>query len=182
MMRIAFATLTAAALLAAMPAAAETGYLKITAQKQGQIKGEVTSKGGMADSLAVLDMDWSMSVPTVNGVATGRRVQQPISFTVRWSKATPLLLQAATDNETLSKVDYSGWLPNIDGVGAGAGTESMRHTISLTNAHIVSLKITDRKTDSDLLDPVVVVTMSYQSLAITETNGGITAMDDWTNK
>ena len=162
-----------AALLTAMPAAAETGFLKITGAKQGLVKGEVTQKG-REDSLAVLDLGWGISMPsTASGLAIGRRSQQPVTIALRWSKATPLLLNAAETNEVLTSVVYSGYVPNAD------GTESVHHTLTLTNARITSISIADRKPDSDVLDPAVNITLSYQKLTMTETDGGITAQDDW---
>lgn len=172
-MRAFFGLLAAAAVLAAFPAAAtESGYLKITGAKQGVIKGEVT-KPAWADSLEVVNLDWGMSVPTSQGMAIGRRVQQPVVFTVRWSKATPLLLTAAEINENLTSVVYCGLVAQPD------GTTKQNHTLSLTNAHISAIKIMDHNGDDNLVDPLVEVTMSYQKLTLTESDGGITAEDNW---
>jgi len=167
----------AVALLAVTSAAhAEMGYLWIKGQKTGDIKGEVTQKGHEGTS-GVLSMEYGISSPTdvASGMATGRRVHQPISFTLRWSKATPLLLGALTNNETLSSVQFQRWMPDPDGSGVDANTD----TIQLTNARITSLKIVDQKADDGKLDTVVIVTMTYRQLTLTHQAGGIMAEDSW---
>ncbi len=162
-----------ASLISAPAISAETGYLTIKGQKSGEIKGEVTSKGHEG-AMEVVALGYMTSVPTSSsGLATGRRVMQPVSFTLRWSKATPLLLAAATTNETLTQVRYQGWGPKPD------GTTAELHEIALTNARIVSLDLKDRNGDENAVDPLVTITLSYQKLDMTQTDGGITATDDW---
>ena len=176
-MRLWTVAAAAAGLLVTTSAAhAEMGYLWIKGQKTGDIKGEVTQKGREGTS-GVLSMEYGVSSPTdpATGAAAGRRGHQPISFTLRWSKATPLLLGALTSNETLSDVRFQRWLPNLD----GSGVESNTDTIQLTNARIASLKIVDQKADDGKLDTVVIVTLAYQKLTITHQDGGITAEDSW---
>ncbi len=174
-MRIEFACLALAAGLIAAPAiSAETGYLTIKGQKSGEIKGEVTNKGHEG-TMEVVALGYMTSVQTSSsGIAIGRRVMQPISFTLRWSKATPLLLAATTTSETLTQVKYQGWGPKAD------GTSVELHEIALTNARIVSLDLKDRNGDDNTVDPLVTITLSYQKLEMTHMDGGITATDDWT--
>jgi type VI secretion system secreted protein Hcp len=169
----------AAGLLAMTSAAhAETGYLSIKSQKTGDIKGDVTQKGHEGWN-SVLAMEYGLATPAdpASGMATGRRLHQGISFTLRWSKATPLLVGAASSNENLSEVHFQRWIPQTG--PTNIGTEVNADTIDLVNAHITSLKIVDQKDDDGKLDTVVIVTMSYQKLTITHQEGGVTAEDSW---
>ncbi len=173
------AAAVAAVLASAGAAHAETGFLSIKGQKTGEIKGELMQKGHEGWS-SVLSMDYGLTIPTdtASGMATGRRAHQGISFTLRWSKATPLLLNAAATNETLTDVQFQRWTPQT-AAATGIGVEINADTIQLTNAHITSLKIVDQKDDDGRLDTVVIVTMAYQKLTITHNDGGISADDSW---
>ena len=180
-MRLGMMIATAAALLApalamASTAQAETGYLWIKGQKTGEIRGDVMQKGHDGWN-SVLSMEYGISSPTdiATGMASGRRAHQPISFTLKWSKATPLLLGALTSNEILSMVQFQRWQPDPDGSGAEFNTD----TLQLTNARIASLKIVDQKADDGKLDTVVIVTMAYQKLNLMHQSGGISADDNW---
>jgi type VI secretion system secreted protein Hcp len=176
-------TIAAAAAAVLVPALAmtsaahaEMGYLSIKGQKTGDIKGDVMQKGHDGWN-SVLSMEYGISSPTdlATGMASGRRTHQPISFTLRWSKATPLLLGALTNNETLSDVQFQRWQPDPDGSGAELNTD----TIQLSNARIASLKIVDQKADDGKLDTVVIVTMTYRQLTVMHQPGGVMAEDSW---
>ena len=153
---------------------ADTGYVRIVGAKQGEIKGGMTPKA-WANQNEVIDIAWGLSVPASStGMATGRRQHDPLVLTLKWTRATPLLLQAATSNETLTSVVYSDVAPDAN----GDGSEQLRHTLSLTNARIVGLRIVDHNGADRGLEPLVVVTLSYQKLTLTDADGGISADDD----
>lgn len=170
----------AAAMLALAPAAhAETGYLSIKGQKTGEFKGDVFAKGH-ENWNSVLSLEYGIASPVdaASGMATGRRTHQGITFILKWSKATPLLLNAASTGEILSEVHFQRWMPQINGA-TSIGTEVNADTIDLSNARITSLKIVDQKNDDGKLDTVVIVSMVYQKLTITHQDGGISAEDSW---
>ena len=173
-MRAIFGVLAMAAAIAAFPAAAENGFLTITAAKQGVVKGEVTRKG-YEDSLEVVNLAMGVTVPASQGMVVARRVQQPVVITLRWSKATPVLMTAATNGEVLSTVKYTGVVATPQGV------DKQAHTLTLTNARITSLQLKDNNGNDSGLDPVVELTLTYQKLELTETDGGITTVDDWSH-
>ncbi len=176
-----FWTIAAAAAMLAMgtTAQADTGFLSIKGQKSGDIKGDVAQKGHEGWN-SVVAIDYGLTIPTdaASGLPTGRRQHQPISFTLRWSKATPLLLSAAASNENLMDVQFQRWAPQL-AAASGTGAEVNSDTIQLTNARIVSLKIIDRNGNDNPIDPVVVITLAYQKLTLTHVDGGITAEDSW---
>ncbi|WP_443750259.1 type VI secretion system tube protein TssD [Asticcacaulis solisilvae] len=167
---------TAAFLLAA-GAHAEQGFLQIKGQKTGEIKGDAMQKGHEGWS-TVRSIDYGMTAGAdAAGMATGRRLHQGISFTLSWSKATPLLVAAANSSENLTDVEFQRWAPQTNAAN-GIGVDVNSDTIHLSNARITSLKIVDQ-TEDKVLDPVVIVTFSYQKMTITHVDGGITGEDSW---
>lgn len=163
----------AAGMILASGASAEVGYLQIKGQKQGDFKGEITSKGH-ENTMEVVALGYKTSTPvSAAGVPSGRRTQTPITFTLRWSKTTPLLLGALTGNENLPYVKYQGFGAKPD------GTQANLHEITLTNARVVSVEILDKNGEENTIDPLVVVALSYQKLELTHVDGGITILDDW---
>jgi len=179
-MRLATMAVAAVAILAMVSEAhAETGYLSIKGQKTGDIKGDVTAKGHENwNSVQSLEYGIASPVDAASGMATGRRTHQGITFILKWSKATPLLVNAASTGETLSEVHFQRWMPQINGA-TSIGTEVNADTIDLSNARITSLKIVDQKNDDGKLDTAVIVSMVYQKLTITHQDGGISADDTW---
>lgn len=171
--------LAASAIVLASGAHADQGFLQIKGQKTGEMKGDAFQKGHEGWN-TVKAIDYALTVPTdtATGMATGRRSRQGISFTLNWSKATPLLLAAAGNNETLTDVEFQRWLPQM-AAATGTGTEVDSDNIHLTNARISSLKIIDQNTDDKVLEPIVIVTFTYQKMTMTHVDGGIMGEDSW---
>ena len=152
---------------------ADNGYLKIVGAKQGELKGSVTAPKTWAGQSEVVAIDWGVSQPVSTGVAIARRQHDPLTLTLRWTKTTPQLLQAATTNETLTSVVYSDVVPGSDGV------DQLRHTIQLTNARVTAIKVIDKNGNDYGVEPLVVVSFAYQKMTMTEVDGGISGEDDW---
>ena len=154
-----------AALVGAAPSYAEAGSLKIDGMSMGKLKGD--SKGKQ-DALEVVALDYSLDIPrTAGGMASGRRQHGPVTFTVKWSAAAPLLFNAAVRNEAL-KVTYTGDTP------AGQSL----HTLTLTGARISSFNIVDKNGDADTVDPLVRIAFAFAKIELTTTEGNVTAADD----
>lgn len=170
-MRAVLGVMASLAMMMAAPAMAETGFMTVKGAKQGDIKGEVTVKG-KEQSLAVLNFDYGVS-----GVQPGiRRAQQPVVITLRWTRATPLLLNAATSGESLS-IKIKLFAPSVGAGGGGVETDS--ETVDIVNGRITSLKIQDRNGNEDNLEPVVIMSLAYDSLTLTHNEGGIKGTDSW---
>ncbi|EGF89186.1 type VI secretion system effector, Hcp1 family protein [Asticcacaulis biprosthecium C19] len=161
--------LAAGLVLASGVAAADAGYLQIKGSKQGEFKGDVQAKGKEGWN-SVIGFNY-----TVPG-ASGRRVQTPVTFTLRWSKATPMLINAAITGEVLSEFRYSNWVPEATGMGTVVHADSLE----FQGAKITSVQVHDRTGDSDAVEPVVDITISYQKAIVTHVQGAITVLDDWT--
>jgi type VI secretion system secreted protein Hcp len=145
-----------AVLLPAVPAhAAFDAYMTIKGAKQGQFKGEA-----MSDQIRLVSV--VRDTPRATAMPTGRRMHSTITITKEIDKASPMLTKAASTNELLSEVVIT-----FTGGAAGAKTAQK---IVLTNATILSV----RKSGGNEM-----ITLDYQNIEVTWTDGGKTATDDW---
>ena len=145
-----------AVLLPAVPAhAAFDAYMTIKGAKQGQFKGEA-----MSDQIRLVSV--VRDTPRATAMPTGRRMHSTITITKEIDKASPMLTKAASTNELLSEVVIT-----FTGGAAGAKTAQK---IVLTNATILSV----RKSGGNEM-----ITLDYQNIEVTWTDGGKTETDDW---
>ncbi len=130
---------------------AVAGTLAVTGQKQGSF-GQMILIGMSHEIVSPRD--------AASGQATGKRQHKPFTIVKEWDKATPLLLNALTTNETLTSVLIGLLKPN--------GQQFA--TIKLTNAqlsHYVANGLTEHWS------------FTYQKITWTHVDGGTTAEDDW---
>jgi type VI secretion system secreted protein Hcp len=146
-----------AALLPAVPAhAAFDAYMTIKGAKQGQFTGDAVS-GNIHLVNVVRDTPMATAMPT------GRRVHSTITIWKEIDRASPKFAQALSTNETLTEVVIT-----FTGGAAGAKTAQK---IVLTNATILSVRKAGGNNE--------MITLDYQNIEVTWTDGGKTAMDDW---
>ena len=144
------------AMLPAVPAmAAFDTYMTINGTKQGQFKGE-----RMSEKIAVTSV--SHDARMASGMTTGRRQHGAITIRREIDAASPKLFQALSTNESLNDVTIV-----FHTTGGGAGKVQ---TINLKNARITAV----RKAGGSEL-----ITMEYDTIEVTWTDGGKTASDDW---
>ncbi len=156
---------------------AESIWMSLKGQKQGDIKSETTAKG-REGLIECLEFEFAVISPhdMHSGLATGKRQHQPLEVRKRVDKTTPLLANAIVNNETLTTVKLQFWRPK------GDGTSEQFFTVELTNAGLSKQKIylpfTLDPTQSHLpaLEKLEFV---FQKIVWTYTQGGITAADDW---
>lgn len=143
-----------AALMPAAPArAAFTAYMSVKGVKQGQFKDQ-----GGSEKIELV----SVVRDPASGMATGKRMHSTITITKKIDAASPMFARASSTNETLGNVTIT-----FEGGSGGAKTAQR---IELTNAVIVSM----RKAGGN-----EIITLDYQAIEVTWTNGGKTATDDW---
>jgi type VI secretion system secreted protein Hcp len=152
-------------------AAAEPVYLTVRGQKQGEIKGDVTQKG-REGAMEVTKLELGSSG------SGGARKWDSLRITKHVDQATPLLLSAYFSNETLTNATLKLWRPAANGV------EEQFMTITLQNAQIVADRIVNDATVSaegklPQTPAVEEIAFTFQKIAVTYTNGGKTATDDW---
>jgi type VI secretion system secreted protein Hcp len=120
------------------------------------IKGEAAA-GAIHVTSVVHQMDAN------SGMSVGKRQHNPITITKEVDSASPSLFKAATSHQVLKQVAIT-----FQGSGAGAG--KMAQKIVLTNATIASIKKVGNAEQ---------ITLNYETSEVTWTDGGKTAMDDW---
>jgi type VI secretion system secreted protein Hcp len=98
-----------------------------------------------------------------SGMATGRRQHSPIIITKEVDSASPKLFQASASHQSLGQVVIT-----FQGSGGGAGKAAQK--IVLTNATILSVRKAGNTEQ---------ITLDYQTIEVTWTDGGKTATDDW---
>ena len=144
------------ALLSAAPAmAAIESYMTVTGAKQGPIKGN-----GMSEQIHLVSV--VRDTPMATRMPTGRRMHSTITITKEIDAASPKFTTALVNNETLKTVTIT--------FQGGSGGEKTAQRIVLTNATILSVRKAGRNE---------VITLDYQAIEVTWTNGGKTATDDW---
>ena len=112
-----------------------------------------------------------------SGMATGRRQYEPVLIRKRIDKSSPLIFKALTENQVI-EADFKFFRPNP----AGDGTTEQFYTISIKLARIASV----REYVPFILDPgsanqppLEEVTMVFQRISWTYTDGGVTHEDQW---
>jgi len=152
-------------------------YLKLKGQKQGQIKGSVTSKG-RSGSILVIATHHEITSPrdVASGLATGRQLHKPIVVTKEVDQSAPALYSALVNNEVFAEWELEFWRVGTTGV------EEAYFTIKLTRATVASIEFVQ----PDLRNPEHAkygdyqnVSFSYQKIEWIWTKGGFTAFDDW---
>jgi len=152
-------------------------YLKIEAEKQGQIKGSVTQKG-REDSIMVIAVSHDIDSPrdAASGLATGKRRHGPFVITKELDKSSPLLYSVLVNNENIKSWKLQFWRPSA------TGAEVQNYTIELVNATIASVKFRMANNKNPELMKYAEyeeVSFTYQKIIWTWNDGGITAEDDW---
>jgi type VI secretion system secreted protein Hcp len=156
---------------------ASNAYLTLKGQKQGTISGSVTQKG-LEGSILVHSFSNSVTSPRdpASGLATGKRMHQPLTILKELDKSSPLLWNALVNNETLTSWQLAVWAPTPTGL------DKQIYTITLTNASIASIRefMVDNEDPTLLKLPVrEEITFTYQKIQWTWVDGGISAQDDW---
>jgi type VI secretion system secreted protein Hcp len=149
-------------------------FVKIEGTKSGVFPGNVTQKG-REGSIAASGFAHEVKSPrdVSSGQATGKRQHTPVTLTLPWSSASPLLFNALVANEVLKSVV-------IEFVAAQAsGAEVLAQRVTLTNATVADLRRVNDRTQVNQGGPVDVVAFAYQKIAIDDLLGGQAAVDDW---
>lgn len=150
-------------------------YVEISGKKQGKFTGGCRRKGreGMMEAIQI---DHDIKVPTdaLTGDATGKRRHGPMVFRKEIDKASPQLLQALVNNETVTEMKLHFWTVTPQ------GQEREFYTITLTDGRIVDVEtMLPNIYDNEKLHPQEQVAVTYSKIEWLITDGNIVAMDDW---
>ncbi len=146
------------ALMSAGMANAESGYLVAKPAKGGEIQGE-SNTVGFVGQITVFEFNFNSEFKYTNAAANKFNRPNPIvTFTMPYSKAVPLLLQAASNAEGFSEFKFSAIKSDAQGTRAFA-------VYSFKNAHINGLKINHNDNRSGEAE----LSILYQNLTINYT-------------
>jgi type VI secretion system secreted protein Hcp len=157
-------------------------YAYMKGKKTGVIEGDVTQKGREKSILCSAFDHYCESPRDVqSGLPTGKRRYHPIRIVKEVDKASPLLWQVLTTNETLTEVTFKFWRPSAHGAGGGAA-ETQFYTIKLTNANIAGMRM--KQLDQNEMESAKIpieeeVDFTFQKIEWEETVGKKMASDDW---
>lgn len=152
-------------------------YLNLKSDRQGEIRGSVTQKG-RENTILVLGVDHTMlaAIDARSGLYTGSNRHQPFVILKEVDRATPLLRNALTQNETLSEFTLRFFRPNA------LGAEENFYTVTLVKAAIASIRLemlNNKYPDLAGLRERERVAFVYQSSRVTWTSGNVESQDDW---
>ena len=110
-----------------------------------------------------------------SGLATGRRIHEPLEVVGKIDQATPKIFEAVAINKNLAnvKLEYWGAVTKAEGYDQD-GTIKL-YTIDLTNA-VVSDFRNFTHVDGTLC---FIAAFTYQKITVTWAPGGVTAEDSW---
>lgn len=156
-------------------------YLKLKAQKQGDIKGSVTLKG-RENTIEVIAFNHEVTHPrdAATGLATGKRRHLPLIITKELDRSTPLLMQALISNDIITSFELQFYTSQHTGGIGRTGVEKNYYTIRLTNATISEIKTTMlNNKNPELLKykEFEEVSFVYEKIEWTWIDGGITTAD-----
>jgi type VI secretion system secreted protein Hcp len=156
-------------------------YVKVKGAKQGAFKNE-TPREKHAGKIPGISFHYNVKSPrdTASGMASGKRVHQPVSFVKEWGASTPQLFQALCTNEALPEVTFEFVKTDQN------GEEYVYHTIRLVNARVTELDqylaaeaAADQSHDVHELEKV---SFTFQRIEIENKDGKTMAVDDWYDK
>jgi type VI secretion system secreted protein Hcp len=152
-------------------------YLRLTGERQGEVRGSVTQKG-REGSILVTQVFHSLVGPRdpVTGRPTGKRMHKPFIVTKDLDRSTPLLLSILSHNENIPRWELQFYR------SIAIGVERPIFTVQLTNANISSIQfhmLNVRNPVQARVPEQEEVAFTYQKVVWTWNDGGISAEDDW---
>jgi type VI secretion system secreted protein Hcp len=157
--------------------------LRLTGQKQGEIKGNSTIKG-RENSIMVVAANHQISSPRdmASGLATGKRMHRPLTITKVVDTSSPLLYMALVKNENITKFKLDFFTSQQPDRTQSTGIEWNYFTIELQNSSIcnVSFSMLNNK-NPELMryEEHEEWSFVYEQITWTNTKTGQTCMDSW---
>lgn len=136
-MRISTAFLLTALFTSVAVSAAHADTIVMTAKgaKQGEIKGGLTQRG-RENAMQCTQFVSEVAVPrdASSGAASGKRQYKPITCVKKVDNASPALLRALAENESLSEVLFRVFAP------ARGGAEAVVYSVELKSANVTGIR------------------------------------------
>jgi type VI secretion system Hcp family effector len=137
--------------------------ISITGEKQGAFKG--TGPNG-AIQASHFHLGIVAPVDVATNARSGQRRSKPITFKKPFDASSPQFMQAIDTNEKLTTVTINFLAAN------GSGQETVTETITLQGAAVVGFD-----QDDDDGASLETVTLTYESMVMTNPSGGTSASD-----
>jgi type VI secretion system secreted protein Hcp len=158
------------------------GYLRLSGQKQGAIKGSVQQKT-REDTIMIIAVSHDIISPrdAASGLPTGKRMHKPLVITKEVDKSSPLLYNMLVNNENVPKWELQFFTPQID-AKRGTGSEVQHYTIKLENANIASISFrmaNNKHPDLMKFELYEEIAFTYEKIIWTWKDGGIESEDNW---
>ena len=153
-------------------------------QKTTDVKGNCTQDKRVG-WIEVIAFNHEITSPrdAASGLATGKRMHKPITFTVAMDKSYPLLYNILCQNELVTEVNFKFYSATQLGQRAIAGGQEYNvFDIKIQNGHISNMQLrmpNNKNPELMRYDTYCEISMTYQKITWTWNDGGITAMDDW---
>lgn len=126
--------------------------------KEEKMKGD-PSRASSPERIRLI----SVAREASTGMATGKRMHKPFTITKEVDASSPMLKQALAKGSVVGDV-------TIVFEGAGAGTAKTAQKIVLKDAIITGIQMVGKSET---------ISMDYQTIEVTYTNGSKSAADDW---
>jgi type VI secretion system secreted protein Hcp len=172
------AIVTIAWLLTGNAEAAQTVHLTLVIdgnQVQGESRVVSLEREG---TIECSSFTWGVAIPTdETGFAIGARHYQPVTFTKRIDKSSPLLAKALAMNQPVSRAEFRFYRPSP----GGSGVEENFYTIVLEDGYIRSISAVSEdamlggQTAPPMMETVSVV---FGEITWTYEVGGVECRDD----
>lgn len=155
-----------------------TSYVKVTGDKQGDIKGGCTQSGDKADAMLIYGMEHKIEIPrdTHTGLATGQRIHHPYTILKAKDVASPKLMQACCTGEGLT-VTHEFYL-----IDPATGAEKKYYTVKLEEALAVQVEANTPATflpENKPYHDMEKVSFTYSKITATFADGNIEYTDSW---
>jgi type VI secretion system secreted protein Hcp len=152
-------------------------YLRLTGERQGEIRGSVTQKG-REDSIMVIGASHEVESPRDprSGLPSGKRQHTPFVITKEVDVSSPLLYRALVNNENIKEWRLEFWRPSKTGM------EEQFYTVELINASISDIRfemLNNKYPENMQHKEREHISFCYQQIIWTWVDGGITAEDHW---
>jgi len=153
------------------------GYMKLTGETQGNIRGSVT-KAGFEDSIKVIAVNHGVGSPVdaVSGLPTGKRQHEPLTITKEIDRSTPLLMNLLTNSENIQDLEVLFCVSSRDGMIVPY------YKIELVNARIYQIQfemLNNKHPGNYKLKECEHISFCYQKIIWTYVDDGSSSEDDW---
>jgi type VI secretion system secreted protein Hcp len=152
-------------------------YMRLTGERQGEIKGSVT-QAGREDSIMVIAYNHEVFSPRdpSEGLPSDKRQHAPLRITKEIDKSTPKLMNAWSNGERMTSFELRFWQPSM------TGQEVQFYTIRLQDAQIVSIRqemLNNRYPENMQHKEREHIAFTYRAIEWIYENGGLAFEDRW---